>query len=236
MPYVSFISDRDLETIISDLLQKANEASNASKNAFHRNVIDPFASVIEMAGFGLSAVQWKTAEHNRQAQKSLINEIGLFHQRILGRVVDWENLGTGQQVDLVNTKRKIIAEIKNKHNTIKGSNQIDLYRQLDNLVMRKASSYKGYTAYYVEVIPKKPIRYVESFTPADKEIGEGGKAAINAKILRTDGASFYAMATGREYALQELFGALPKVLKKCGSTTHAPDVQVAKQLFNKAFG
>ncbi len=236
MPYVSFIRDVDLEAVVSDLLKKANDASQASDKLFHRNVIDPFAAVIEMAGFGLTATQWTMAEHNRQAQKSLINEIGLFHQRVLGGVSGWENLGTGQQVDLVNTKKKIIAEIKNKHNTLKGSNQIDLYHQLENLVMMKSSIYKGYTAYYVEIIPKKPARYTEPFAPANKEIGEGGKAAKNARILKIDGASFYALATGHEHALEELFDALPKVIKKCGAKTPSSELLAAKPLFKKAFG
>jgi len=46
---------------------------------------------------------------------------------------------------------KIIAEIKNKYNTTKGADKKTLY---DNLELALLNKYKGYTGYYVEIIPK----------------------------------------------------------------------------------
>jgi hypothetical protein len=57
--------------------------------------------------------------------------------KILGSLSNWRNLETGQIVDLEYVSRKIIAEVKNKHNTISGGNLVNLYRDLENQVMPK---------------------------------------------------------------------------------------------------
>ena len=158
MSYLSFIKDEEFLSIVQDILKKGIEAKLKIDRGFNRNVIDPFAILFEMASFGLNQNEWVISEKKRQAQKSLSNHIGLFHQNILGAVSGWENLKVGKIIDVVNPSKKIIAEIKNKHNTIKGSNKADLYYDLEKLVMPKSSEYKGYTAYYVEIIPKKPDR------------------------------------------------------------------------------
>ena len=117
-------------------------------------MIDPFQAVFEMSGYPMDSVDWKKGELARQVGKTVQNKIGEFHQNILGCVINWDNLGTGQIVDLKSTKSQIIAEVKNKHNTVTGSKKVDVYDQLANLVMPNASVYNGYTVYFVNIIPK----------------------------------------------------------------------------------
>lgn len=235
MTYVSFVPDHILETEIRHLINIARQAKVQSKEKFGKNVIDPFAAIFEIAGFGIDHATWLESEMTRQAQKTLQNHIGTFHQNVLGTVSGWQNLGTGSVVDLVNHERKIIAEVKNKYNTVSGGKLAELYATLDSLVMPKASSYKEYTAYYVTIIPKRPTRYDQLFTPSDKN--KGARCPSNELIREIDGGSFYAMATGEPNALQNLYDALPAVIETViGDTYQVRDREVLKSYFTAAFG
>jgi hypothetical protein len=91
-----------------------------------------------------SADQWTANEEIRQSQKSLSNAIGLFHQYILGSINGGQLLPTGGIVDIVNHNSRVIGEVKNKHNTLKGSDKSSLYSKIEDLVMHKGHMYKGY--------------------------------------------------------------------------------------------
>jgi hypothetical protein len=187
-----------------------------------------------MAGFELDYNTWLESELTRQSQKTLQNQIGEFHQILLGGVKGWDDLGRGSIVDLISKKNKIIAEVKNKYNTVKGSDQSGLYTSLKNEVMPKSSKFRGYTAYYVMIIPKKPVRFNELFTPSDK--GTGTRLAENEKIRRIDGASFYHLVTGRQNALHELFQCLPDVAQSIsGSELSNYDKSNLNAFFKAAF-
>ena len=233
MAYVKFISDDQFKSIVLDILNKGFEAKRKKDKGFNRNVIDPFAIIFEMASFGLNEADWVLSEKKRQAQKSLSNHIGMVHQNILGAVKGWENLKVGKIIDIVNPSKKIIAEIKNKHNTIKGSNKSDLYYDLEKLVMPKSSEYKDYMAYYVEIIPKKADPLDVPFTPSNKNTGT--QCAPNQKIRQIDGASFYKMVTGEDDALEQVFLALPQVISDCLESQTLIKSDVAKHFFKSAF-
>lgn len=215
MSYLTWISDESLIQAVKSVLEKGRLAKrNAPKN-FNRNVVDPFGSLFEMSAFGIdSFLDWKNQELNRQAQKTLQNHIGNLHQEILGSVMGWENLKVGSNAgsDLVCANRRILAEIKNKYNTLTGGKQVTLYREFDNLISPKASTYHGYTAYYVTIIPKSPIRFNKEFTPSDKE--KGSRCIANIKIRMIDGASFYTLVTGEQDALKQFYHVLPQVIEK----------------------
>lgn len=199
-----------------------------------RNVIDPFAALFEMSGFEIDYKTWLKSETTRQAQKTLQNHIGDFHQNILGYSKGWKNKEVGNIIDILSEEKKIIAEIKNKYNTISGGKLADLYYSLDKQISPKTSIYKGYTAYYVAIIPKKGERYDKPFTPSDKEKGE--KCPINEHIREIDGASFYSLVTGYENALEDLFDVLPQVIKLCSSGKYQiRDKEKLKHFFNLAY-
>lgn len=224
MPKLKWISDKDLYNNVSQLIEKAKESKIQASNKFGKNVIDPFSALFEITGFELSYQRWHESETARQAQKTLQNHIGDFHQKMLGCCTGWKNMGTGSVIDLVNTERKIIAEIKNKYNTLSGGKLSDLYYSLESLVMPKSSVYKDYTAFYVAIIPKNSERINSQFTPSDKS--KGSKCQVNKLIREIDGASFYAMASGQQTALKDLFHVLPSVISE---VTGKPPVDL-KQL------
>lgn len=210
MPYLNWITDVDLVNHTQDLLLYAQKARAKKKKEFHKNVIDPIQAIFEMSGFALNSADWKKAEFERQVGKAVQNKIGLFHQNILGSVTNWDNLGTGQIVDLRSTSKQIIAEVKNKHNTVTGSKKVDVYDQLESLVMPNTSIYNGHTAYFVNIIPKNSTRYNRPFTPSDNTTKT--KRTSNNLIKEIDGASFYHIVTGEQSALRDLYLVLPNLV------------------------
>ncbi len=233
MSQLSFISDEALAKAVKHLLDIALEARIKADKKFERNVIDPFAVLFEMSGFRVDEPTWLTSEKNRQAQKTLQNHVGTFHQAILGVMEGWQDLGTGSVVDVVSTERKIIAEVKNKHNTVKGSDKVKVYDHMETLVMTKGHQYKDFTAYYVEIIPKTGLRYDKVFTPPDSAKGQPRRA--NPLIRQIDGYSFYALATGVPNALEQLFSVLPDTIEGCSDYRFA-NREFANVFFQKAFG
>lgn len=233
MPYVSFIKDERFKEIINEILEIGDIAQIKANNQFERNVIDPFSMLMEMACFDMDFNNWVKSEKSRQIQKTLSNDIGMLHQKILGSVDGWTDLKVGGGVDLVNTERKIIAEIKNKHNTVTGGKRVNNYQELDKLVMPKASHYKGFTAYFVEIIPSTPNGYEKPFTPSDKE--RGIRCEANPQIIQIDGNRFYKLVTGVDNALEQVFEAIPKVIKDCRSTISMSGVEEADKFFKSAY-
>ena len=234
MAHLEWISDVDLNSSILNLLEIAEKAKFNATRRFNKNVVDPFSALFEVSGFNFDFKTWTESEVTRQAQKSLNTHIGNFHQTILGHCKGWKNLGVGNVIDLVCEEKKIIAEVKNKHNTVTKGNLSSLYYSLDGLISPKKSIYKDFTAYYVTIVPKKPIRFDVEFSPSDKERGK--KCEANSKIREIDGASFYELVTGSKNALEDLFNVLPSTIKKASEGKfNVKNEEKLKELFVTAF-
>ncbi|HQS03510.1 MAG: hypothetical protein B7Y07_09360 [Halothiobacillus sp. 24-54-40] len=233
-PWLPFLPNNTLIEAVRELQNVANAARIKAEKEGGRNVIDPFTALFQMQLLEIAANDWPLIEQNRQIEKSLQNDIGNFHQTILGNLPGWQNLHTGAVVDLVCVERRIVAEVKNKHNTLKASDQAGLYDKLHDLVRKKGQEFAGFTAYYVEIIPKKPERYDLPFTPSDNTTGT--RKPEDALIRRIDGASFYALASGHNDALRQLFHALPNAFAALGlaSTNALPALLV--DYYSVAFG
>jgi len=233
-----YINDADFLKIIEEVLITGIIALEQSENKFTKNVIDPFLMLFEMGCFNLNNNDWLKNEKTRQAQKTLSNKIGWFHQKIIGSLPNWQDLGTKELVDVVCHEKQIIAEIKNKFNTVKQSDLIGLYNDLYDMVQHKTQKYHGFTAYYVEIIPKKAQIYDKCFTPSDRKTGH--KARANEKIRQIDGASFYTLATGYDDALSLLFSALPKAIQIASYNLKIPinnfEYEELTEYFKAAYG
>jgi hypothetical protein len=212
MQKLTYISNENLRKETAFVISKAINAQIKAARKFGANVIDPFATLFEISGFSVNFSDWKENETTRQAQKTLQNHVGAFHQRILGHVEGWEDKRTGSQVDLICIDKRIIAEVKNKYSTVTGGKLVDVYNELSELVTPKASTYKDFTAYFVTIIPKTPVRFDLPFTPSNKK--KGSKCEKNELIRTIDGASFYHLVTGKPDALEELYKVLPTVIEE----------------------
>ncbi|MGL1890360.1 MAG: Eco47II family restriction endonuclease [Spirochaetaceae bacterium] len=214
MSYLPYITDDRLLELVKEVLNVGIAKKETALKEFNKNVIDPFGAYFEAGAFNIDYITWVESETIRQCQKTLQNHIGDFHQKILGSVEGFDDLGVGANsgVDLECKSKMIVAEIKNKHNTVTGGKLADQYYSLERQVMPKSSTYKGYTAYFVNIIPKKPERFNIPFTPSDKD--KGSQCPANELIRRIDGASFYTLVTGYENALEQLHNILPTVIEK----------------------
>jgi len=235
MPYLNYISDADLEAAVRYMLNSAADGLRRAQNEFTRNVIDPFSLVFEMAGFNILSVDsWERTEQTRQAQKSLVQAVGNFHQMVLGGVNGWDNLNVGGFVDLHCHQRQIIAEVKNKHNTVTGAKLVGVYDDLVGLVMPNASVFHGYTAYFVEIIPKGQQGYNAEFTPSDRATGI--RRPTNPRIRKIDGNQFYELVTGIPGSLEALYDVLPAVITTVCGVRFAPlEIQKMKDYFRSAY-
>jgi len=206
MALLPYISDKDLIKFTKELVDAALHAQESADKNPYKNVIDPFSALVDAARQGISLDTWMQQEKSRQIQKSFQNAIGDFHQHILGAVNGWKDAGDGGSYDVISDGKKIIAEIKNKYNTMNSSSQLAVYDKLANWI---DYGKQGYTAYVVDTIPKTPNPYCIPFTPSNRKV----KRPTRKNLLRIDGRSFYALASGQKDAIDQLYAALPKVLE-----------------------
>lgn len=207
--YLSFITD---ENLIKEVKKILFAIEKAKKKDVYSNALDPFSFIFDITANGLSIEDWFKQEAQRQAQKSMQNQVGNFHQGIVGNSIGWSDLGIGKVVDLKCESKKIIAEIKNKYNTTKGNHKISVYDDLEAIL--KMPEYKDYIGYYVEVIPDKKKIYNKPFIPSDNKANDktNRNRPVNEKIRQIDGKSFYSLVGGYGDALKDLYLVIPKIV------------------------
>ena len=122
MNKLQWISEKDLNSAIGTLCKRAEKALKNAKANQEKNKIDPFRSLLIANTFQIKQksellnIQSMTA-----ASHGISNAIGYFHQNVLSSVDGWQNHDSGY--DLENPEKKILAEIKNKHNTMNSPNK-----------------------------------------------------------------------------------------------------------------
>ncbi len=230
MENINFISESKLVEICADVLNTIKKAIKQSDNNLHKNIIDPFSAIFEASFYNLTLTEWIEREKARQIQKSLQNQIGTFHQKILGNINGWEDLKTGGIADLICQKKKIIAEVKNKFNTTKGNHKVAIYDDLKILIDER---HKGYTGYYVAILSKNIIN--KPFTPSDNKTKQ--RRPLNKNIIEIDGSSFYELATGDNDSLRKIYNALPFIISNIikNNTDKIIKDPLFNELFKKAF-
>ena len=231
MSYLTYISDDDLRTTVKTVVDCILQTQARTEEAMYRNVIDPFSAIFDGAVQGFSLDEWLQKERARQVQKTVQNKIGEFHQNILASVPGWKRLEKG--LDICNEKRRIIAELKNKFNTVKGSDQFGIYDYLSACLEKP--EYQGFTGYYVEIIPQSRKSYDKPFTPSDRSAGR--RKPLNENIRKISGQAFYDLATGESEALSRLFDVLPDVIADVSGLDRLSEEQRAsfRSLFDRAY-
>lgn len=201
MSRLDWISDEDLERAIRQIREQAvNSYAQAGKRMVD-NVIDPFsAAIIASTVSPHTVTDLINIQQMSSALRGMSNSLGYFHQSVLGSVAGWINHDTGY--DLENRNQRIIAEIKNKHNTLSGGKIASTVQDLEKWVQAKG---RDWIAYLVIVIPKRPERY---------------RKQKSRRVYEMDGASFYEMVTGSETALQDLFNVSLEMLGLSPSFTN----------------
>ncbi len=170
---------------------------------------DPFLIVVQCLVTDTSFAEGMSFEEIRKVNKTLSNAVGNMHQEILGIAPHWESLGRAGGVLDIRTKpgyvhprfgKPVVAEVKNRFNTIKQSDEKVMWDKIDN-----AARLTGSQGYLFQIIPETAERYDCPWEPS----GRAGKPHVRV----CDGATAYEIVFGHRDALHELYGALPTILE-----------------------
>ena len=199
--YLNYISDEHLLRCVENLYNSYQKAkANVSKSKFYKNKIDTIKLTFDSKFNDLDEETLIKTEINRQIDKSINNSIGTFHEEILGGVNGFE-IGKLSGFDIKSTDDTLFADIKNKHNTMNSSSAESLFQKLATY----ADTYKKAKCYWVQILAKGSF--------CEKWFGEiNGKEYSHSRVYKISGDQFYALVTGNEKALFELYSILPKVI------------------------
>lgn len=200
--YVNFISDDHLLNCIANLHKTYLKAkSNITKKNFYSNKVDTIKLNFDAKFNSMDEESLLQAEILRQIDKSINNSIGTFHEQILGGIKGFE-VGKLSGFDIKAKDDTLFADIKNKHNTMNSSAAEALFQKL----ARYANDYKKAKCYWVQILAKG------SFC----ELWAGdinGKEYSHSRVYKISGDQFYALVTGQEDSLFQLYITLPIAIK-----------------------
>lgn len=196
--YVDYISDEHFLECVANL-HKAylNAKNNITKKHFFKNKVDTIKLTFDSKFNDIDEEKLIQAEVLRQIDKSINNSIGTFHEQILGGINGFE-VGNLSGFDIKAEDDTLFADIKNKHNTMNSSSAEALFQKL----ARYADDYKKAKCYWVQILAKN------SFC----ELWQGeinGKEYSHSRVYKISGDQFYALISGKENALFQLYKNLP---------------------------
>lgn len=205
--YVDFVSDEHFLKCVKEvcdtyLIVTELESEEEKIKWLTRNGLDSIKAVFDMMNGNMNFDQWKEGEFVRQLDKTVSNRVGDFHQKLLGGVKDWVNLPTGNPtgVDLKNNSETIFIELKNKHNTVKGEDEKNVFDKLEKIVKNNPSA----TAYFAYINPKDGT--------SGEKIWEVSRRNPNPRVIEIWGSRVYELVTGKPTALEEMWAALPNAI------------------------
>ena len=184
------------ERAVGRLRRTIESCRNEAGSKMVKNVLDPFwlASFASVAR--LNEARLMSAAMDAHSGRCIANAVGAFHQDVLAGAKGWRR---GDGYDMRSDDNRpggvVVAELKNKHNTVKKS---DRHAAIVKLNTQRQTLPKA-RAYFVEIIPKHPERYCREVSGMPH-------------TFECDGATFYALVSGRRDALREVLDALMKCL------------------------
>lgn len=206
--YVSFVSDDNFEKCVKNVLSAYTKAEKEFNfKTLQKNVVDPIKMVFDIYSKEKDVDQWLNTEKIRQADKTVNNAIGTFHQEILGCVDGWNNLGTGHETgaDLKNDEGTIYIELKNKHNTLNSEGIKKLWEKLEVIVTNNENC----IAYWAYVISKRDSGIEPFIVEIRNKNKEVIKTLYNERIKIIKGGSVYELVTGDSNNINKLWEAIP---------------------------
>ena len=226
--YVDFVSDEYFKNCVKWVCDTYIDPSlEFDKKKIQRNGIDPFKMVYDIVIRNLDFISWILREKARQYDKTSGGKIGDFHQKLLGGVSGWTDLGMGDEtkVDLKKDDNTIFIELKNKHNTVNS----DSLKSIRGKLERITEKYSNSTAYWAYIIEKNG-------TSGESEWNYLGDN--NPKIRKIWGSKLYELITGKYDALEKTWIALPIAINDILKNTKAiksADKKELQEWFKDAF-
>lgn len=200
--YVSFISDEDFERCVSNLYDSYVIAHKAIDEAkFYGNKLDVIKLTFDKHFKNMTDEELLESEVIRQIDKSITNAIGTFHEEMLGSIEGYVR-GNLDGWDIKSKNgNSLFADIKNKHNTMNSSATENLYQKLQGYAEENSEA----TCYWVQVISTKS--FDEQWSASFR-----GKDYNHPRVRKISGDKFYALLSGVEDALYQIYNALPTVI------------------------
>lgn len=196
--YLSFVSEEHLMECIGSLYASYQKAkAKIDKKNFYSNKVAVFKLTFDSLFNNMAAEDLISSEVMRQIDKSINNSIGTFHEQLLGGIKGYE-MGNLSGYDVKALDHSLFADIKNKHNTMNSSAAEALFQKLKRL----ADDHKSTKCYWVQILAKN------SFC----ELWQGdinGKEYSHSRVYKISGDRFYALLSGKEDALFQLYKVLP---------------------------
>jgi hypothetical protein len=194
---LSWIEEDDFNSCVERLLTRVDQAKQEAPIRSKKNTIDPFLSLLTAFTFGANTkIDIEEIQNTRTITSNISSALGNFHQELLGSVDGWENHDAGY--DLECEERKIVAEVKNKHNTMNDSNKTQVIGGLNTAIRQKQE--KGWEAYLVIVIPKRTGKGKTQIPP-------------HKSVYEVDGAFFYDLVAKEKNALRNTFDCMLDLLQ-----------------------
>jgi len=226
--YVDFVSDKHFLKCVKWVCDAYLDPSlKLDKTWLQRNGVDPFKMVFDMVVRNRNFESLMEQEKSRQYDKKSGGRIGDFHQKLLGGVKGWVDLGVGDEskVDLKKEDNSIFIELKNKHNTV-NSDSLNSVRQKLEKITKDFPNSIAYWAYVIE----------KNGTSGESEwiyLGDN-----NPKLKKIWGSKLYELITGKPDALEKTWTALPIAIKdilKDSKTISSSDMKELQIWFKDAF-
>lgn len=198
----------DQDKLFSTIQSVFSKALGLARNPARELPPDPFTIVSQTMVGNTTFEANLTFERQRKINKTLSNAVGNMHQKILGLAENWEDLGAnGGLIDLRTSRefvhpkygKPIVAEVKNRFNTIKAVEEASVWDKIDNAC--KVTG--GAQGYLFQITPRRPQRYDEPWVPSNRVARE--------HIRVCDGATAYEIVFEQPSALKELYMALPDI-------------------------
>lgn len=193
------IDSLQVDAAVSKVLNKM-KAFNPSA-ASNSNTTDPFAALIEWAfysskkGSAMLETEWRKLEIQRQLQKNMMNFIGEAHQEIIGTLSGWKSYPAGSgKPDVVGIRgnQKIIAEIKNKANTLNAGSGSSVVSSLEDYLQKL--EFQDFIAFKVAITKPQTSR---------TKLWRYLKDETNKNMLDVSGRVFYAIAVDPKNRIPE---------------------------------
>lgn len=201
------------------------------------NPPDPFTVLIQTMLTDVTLSEALDFEEQRVVNKRISNAVGSIHQNVLALSPNWQSLGNaGGVVDLETIPgyvhprfgKPIVAEVKNRFNTVKASDESKVWDQIDQTARNR-----GAQGYLFQITPHSAVRYDNLWSPT----GRPPKHTVRI----CDGVTAYELVFGEKTALQQLYFALPEILSDLMQemnkprTAKTPQDQELDKLFSSVY-
>jgi len=194
MTYVDFVSDEHFRECVKYVCEGYNETIHDEK-WLHKYGLDVFKIIFDMGVKKLTYNQWYDTEILRRDDKTISNRIGEFHQKLLGGVSGWEDLGRGHIFDLKKTDNSVFIELKNKQRTV-NSEGIEMIKQK---IVNGLKEHPTSTFYWAYLIAENGLSEEKEWLSSTQKIITGSK--------------IYELITKDPKALQKIWKVIPKVIE-----------------------